>query len=201
MAARRANKEAGRDLILRAAVDVLLENGLRSATTRAVTERAGVGTGLLNHYFRWPELRAAAWKAIFDEVAAAQFASNIDPRVALDRYFATAFEPDARQYWQLWIEASDLSATDEPMAAALREVQARLHDGLAATLRAGSRRGLWELTDPGATALRLGALYDGLAALLISKARSLDACDAERHLRAAFDLECGGARVEQEGSA
>lgn len=190
MEAGRAKKETGRDQILRAAVDVLLAHGLRPATTRAVTERAGVGTGLLNHYFRWPELRAAAWKAIFDEVAAAQFDPDIDPRIALDRFFAKAFEPDARQYWQLWIEASDLSATDQLMADALREVQARLHDGLVATLCAGDRGGLWVLTDPEATALRLGALHDGLAALLISKARILNARDAERHLRAAFDLEC-----------
>lgn len=189
----RTGKEAGRDLILRAAVEVLLASGLRAATTRAVTEKAGVGTGLLNHYFRWPELRAAAWKAIFNEVVSEQFAPEIEPDAALERYFATAFEPGARQYWQLWIEASDLAASEEAMANALREVQARLHDGLVTTLCAGCEKGLWRLANPEATALRLGALYDGLAALLISRAQSLDAPDAEEHLRAAFDLERGSA--------
>lgn len=191
MASGRANGEVGRDLILRAAVDVLMTSGLRAATTCAVTERAGVGTGLLNHYFRWQELRAAAWRAIFDQVAAAQFAPDVEPRAALESYFATAFEPDARQFWQLWIEASDLSTIDLAMAEALRDIQARLHGGLVATLRSGSDAGLWRLADVDATALRLGALYDGLAALLISKAQSLNAHEAERHLRAAFDLECG----------
>lgn len=190
MTVSRANKEAGRDLILRAAVEVLLAAGLRGATTRAVTERAMVGTGLLNHYFRWPELRAAAWKAIFDEVATTQFAAADDPAVALDHYFSTAFEPAARQYWQLWIEASDLAATDQAMAGALGEVHAHLHDGLVTTLGAGCDKGLWRLADPEATALRLGALYDGLAGLLISKARNLDPGDAEQHLRASFELEC-----------
>lgn len=188
----RTKKEAGRDAILRAAVEVLLSVGLHAATTRAVTEQAGVGTGLLNHYFRWPELRAAAWTAIFSEVSEAQFPPGAEPQAAIEHYFATAFEPDARQYWQLWIEASDLAATDPAMAEALHAIQASLHDSLAAVLRAGNKTGRWQLRDADATALRLGALYDGLAALLISNTPRLDARKAEKHLRAAFALECGG---------
>jgi AcrR family transcriptional regulator len=46
-----------RTQILHATVDLLLENGLAATKTRAVTERSGVGTGLLNHYFRWNDLR------------------------------------------------------------------------------------------------------------------------------------------------
>ena len=57
-------------LIQQAAVGVLLEVGLKAATTRAVTTRAGVGRGLLNHYYRWPELRAKAWAEIFAQVSA-----------------------------------------------------------------------------------------------------------------------------------
>lgn len=185
-------KGAGRrGLILQAAADLLLEVGLRASTTRAVTERAGVGTGLLNHYFRWPDLRAAAWKAIFDAVAQARFGAGEPPDAALERYFAAAFTPAARTYWQLWIEASDLAATDRPLAEALHDIESRLRTGLAGILRAGVAAGHWHLADPEATALRLEALYDGLAGLLISGARGLDAAQAERHLRTAFALECG----------
>lgn len=189
----RAKKEAGREAILRAAVEVLLAVGLHAATTRAVTEQAGVGTGLLNHYFRWPELRAAAWNEIFTEVSNAQFPTEAKPQAAIEHYFATAFAADASRYWQLWIEASELAAGDPAMADALHTVQARLHDGLAAVLRAGGKAGCWQLRDPDATALRLGALYDGLAALLIARTPRLDSGKAERHLRTAFELECGGA--------
>ena len=181
---------ARRDQILRSTVSLLLEVGLSAATTRGVTQRAGVGTGLLNHYYRWPELRAAAWRAIFDAVADDQFPTGQPPDHALEHYFETAFTPDARQYWQLWIEAVELAAHDEAMAGALRDAQARLHNGLAGTLRAGCDANHWRLADPGATALRLGALYDGLAGLLISGAAQLDAEEAEAHLRAAFQREC-----------
>ena len=65
--------------LVEATIELLLEGGLRAVTTRAVTQRAGVGTGLLNHYFRWPELRALAWAQIFEAVARDQFAQADDP--------------------------------------------------------------------------------------------------------------------------
>lgn len=181
-----------RDLILAAAAEVLLTAGLKAATTRMVTDRAGVGTGLLNHYFRWPELRALAWSAIFDAVAGDINDGSRPPAVAMERYLATAFAPDAWIYWRLWIEATDLAGTDAALADALSTARQRMQDSLAAILRDGDAAGCWRADDPDATALRLGALYDGLAGLLLSGARGLDTAAAEAHLRTAFRLECGG---------
>ena len=45
--------------------------------------------------------------------------------------------------------------------------------------------------NPAASALRIGALYDGLAGMLISGAAPIEPADAEAHLRRAFELECG----------
>ncbi|MBO6727071.1 MAG: TetR family transcriptional regulator C-terminal domain-containing protein [Rhizobiaceae bacterium] len=179
-----------RKRIVESAVEVMLEVGLRAATTRAVTEKAGVGTGLLNHYFRWPELRALAWTQIFAAVAEDQFDSEDDPAAALEHYFSTAFVPQARRFWHLWLEASELAASDDDMKAAFRAVSEREWGILEAVLAAGVVRACWSLPDPQATALRLGALYDGLAGRLLSPADNLDADLAEAHLRQAFALEC-----------
>ena len=179
-----------RQRIVAAAADVLVEAGLREATTRAVTERAGVGTGLLNHYFRWPELRAEAWAGLFATVADRLFPADAEPDERLEAYFRDAFAADAQPYWHLWSEAVDLAAGDADMARVLGEAQRRLHAGLAGALADGADAGLWRLADADATALRLEALYDGLAGLLLSGVADLDAEAAERHLRTAFRLEC-----------
>ena len=179
-----------RKRIVESAVEVILEVGLRAATTRAVTEKAGVGTGLLNHYFRWPELRALAWTQIFAAVAEDQFDTGDDPAAALEHYFSTAFAPQARRFWHLWLEASELAASDDDMKVAFRAVSERERGILEAVLAAGVARRCWSLPDPEATALRLGALYDGLAGRLLSPADNLDAKTAEAHLRHAFALEC-----------
>ena len=66
-----------RKQLVEATIALVLEAGLRATKTRDVTERAGVGTGLLNHYFRWPELRALAWRKLFEAVISAQFNPTI----------------------------------------------------------------------------------------------------------------------------
>jgi AcrR family transcriptional regulator len=176
--------------IIEATIELLLEVGLRAATTRAVTQKAGVGTGLLNHYFRWPELRALAWAQIFEVVAADQFSQETDPRAALERHFATAFTSDARQFWHLWVEAAELAASDDFMKTAFRKANKQAHKGLRDVLVAGDEQGFWKLADPDGTALRLGAIYDGLAGMLLSPAQNMDVAQAEAHLRKAFELEC-----------
>lgn len=176
--------------IIEATVELLLEVGLHAATTRAVTQKAGVGTGLLNHYFRWPELRALAWAQIFEAAAEDQFAQATDPRAVLERYFATAFAPDAKRFWHLWIEAAEFAASDGLMKAALRQARKQAHKGLREVLVAGDERGFWKLADPDGTALRLSAIFDGLAGILLSPAQDMDAAQAEAHLRKAFELEC-----------
>lgn len=194
MTASTEQEPSRRDKLVEATVAIILEVGLRAAKTRSVTERAGVGTGLLNHYFRWPELRALAWAQLFTAVTQDQFAGSGDPQEDLDRYFSTAFTQEVRRYWQLWIEASDLAASDGPMNAAFRRVSAQSRNRLRDLLRAGCVQGLWDLPAPDATALRLGAMHDGLAGLLLSPVAELDPARAEAHLRKAFALECQNPR-------
>ncbi len=179
------------DLIRRAAAEVFLEQGLHGATTRAVTDRAGVGRGLLNHYFRWPELRAEAWSAIFAEVAGAQFPAGIAPDDALERYLATAFDPEARAYWRLWPEATDLAGSDPVMAKRLRLANRTMIATMEDCLAAGTEAGIGQMDDPAGAALRISALYDGLAGMLLARTANLTEAKAEANLRVAVRLVTG----------
>jgi AcrR family transcriptional regulator len=179
-----------RGAILRATVDLLLDVGLARARTRDVTERSGVGTGLLNHYFRWSDLRATAWGLIFDDVIPRQFGEGPGAADAMDHFFAQNFAPDSEPFWRLWLEANELAAQDPAMSTALAAAQAQLEGSLGDVLRTGCAEGAWTLPDPAATALRLIALHDGLAALLMTGSTRLDPQAAERHMRRAFALEC-----------
>lgn len=181
--------KGGRERIIQATVTLLLEMGLLEVQTRAVTERAGVGTGLLNHHFRWPDLRAMAWEAIFDEVVTDLWHPGEDPMMALDRFTAESFDSGARPYWILWIQAEALSAIDKAMEAALARIRTALRQRLTAMLEAGNVAGTWSLPRPDATAIRLEALRDGLVGMLLNGDPEIDAAQASDHLRQAFTLE------------
>lgn len=181
---------SGRTRILEATIALLLETGMRGTQTRAVTERAGVGTGLLNHYFRWPELRANAFAAIFDAIARDIRRDGEDPARALERFFAESFADEARPIWRLWIEAENLAPGDPALAKVLDAARRTLRRGLTDLLEAGGSTGDWPLAEPAATALRLEALRDGLAAMILSADPDVDPARAERHLRTAFAKEC-----------
>ena len=185
-----ASQESRKSLIIKATAEVLLEKGLLAARTRDVTERSGVGTGLLNHYFRWSELRALAWSNIFDGLFGELDQGVGDPKATMDRFLSESFTPQADQIWQLWLEAIDLARSDGPMAQALEVAHKSQTDALTKVLEAGRLCNCWTLKDPSGTAIRLIALHDGLVGLILTSSADMDHATAARHLRFAFVLEC-----------
>ncbi|MBY6345993.1 TetR family transcriptional regulator [Providencia rettgeri] len=184
-----SEKEDSATRIRQAAVEILLEVGVRAATTRMVTERAGVGRGLLNHYFRWSELRAQAWGEIFDRLMEQDAGQTLGPDALMENHLSTAFDQINRIYWFLWVDAADLAKTDAALAVVMARVQSRALEQLASNLRQGAEQGLWQAPDPDGIALRLSALYDGLANMLLTDSTDLSAQQAEHHLRHLFFLE------------
>lgn len=190
-----------RDRIIEATAALLVEQGLLTVQTRTVTERAGVGTGLLNHYFRWPELRAIAWEAIFSSVAEDMRRDGETPPEAMHRFFTDSFSEDARPFWRLWIEAESLALQDPAMAEAVASIRHQLRDVLTGILAEGVARADWSLEAPRATALRLEAMRDGLAGLLLGADAELDEDKAEAHLRELFRRETGYNTAQSKSSA
>jgi AcrR family transcriptional regulator len=185
-----ASQESRKSLIITATAEVLLEKGLLAARTRDVTERSGVGTGLLNHYFRWSELRALAWSKVFDGLFGELHQGTGDPKVTMERFLSESFTPQVDQIWQLWLEAIDLARSDDPMAQALKIAHKSQTDALTRVLEAGRISKCWTLENPSGTAVRLIALHDGLAGMILTRLTDMDHTTAARHLRFAFAREC-----------
>lgn len=185
----RISADARKALLVAATAELLFERGFSGTKTRDVTERCGVGTGLLNHYFTWAELRAQAFARIYAEVVAEQFHADVPAPDLLHRYLRTTFGADAIPFLRLWVEATEQAAADRVLATELERAQHALLAGLTGLLTRLVEEEGWNLPDPAGTALRLAATQDGLAGMLLWGFPGLDAERAEAHLRQMLDLE------------
>jgi AcrR family transcriptional regulator len=188
-------KKAGsdrREALVATTAGLLLERGLAATRTRDVTDRAGVGVGLLNHYFPWAELRALALGRALGEAVAriVPHVEDADPAATLDAFVAASFAEESDPLWRLWIEAVDAAMSDAAIARATEAAARALHARLAACLAAGAVAGLWRCSDPEGAALRILAAQDGFSGFVLGGVPRIDRADAEAHLRHLVDLEC-----------
>ncbi|NKX43852.1 TetR/AcrR family transcriptional regulator [Roseicyclus persicicus] len=182
-----------RETLIEAAAALIAERGIAAVRTRDVTARAGVGVGLLNHYFTWSELRAAALERVLEAAEGAVLGQAAgDPPARRDAVLRAAFDPGHEALLQVWIEAEDLARGDPALADVLARAMAELRAGLAALIAEGVARGDWACPDPEGAALRLIALHDGLVGFLLTGVPPLDRGAATAHLARAFALECPG---------
>ena len=180
-----------RTAILSAAADLIRENGVAAVRTRDVTTRAGVGIGLLNHYFKWGELRAlAAAQALWAEIDRV-VPDAPTPDRQLDVFLTRAFGEDADPLWRLWIEVTDLAMSDPDMARAAEGCAEGILDELAAILEQGAANGQWHCPAPRAAALRILAFHDGLVGFVLTGLPRVDRAEAAEHLKRFVALELG----------
>jgi AcrR family transcriptional regulator len=172
---------------------VLLRKGLLAATTRDVTDELGVGAGLLNHYFTWPELRATAFEQLMMHDLDQSLPENAaDPAVAiLEAFTASAFAKRTDNIGRLWVEANDLAAQDLAFAKRADTCTDQWHARLAAVLARGTDAGEWYCADATGSALRVMAMIIGLAGMVYAPGRRLSRSDATLHLSHIIDFECG----------
>jgi AcrR family transcriptional regulator len=185
-----------REALVGTTASLLLERGLAATRTRDVTGRAGVGVGLLNHYFPWAELRALALGRALEEGVAriVPHAEGADPAATREAFLASAFAEESDPLWRLWIEAVDAAMSDAGIARATEAAARALHARLAACLSAGAAAGAWRCPDPDGAALRLLAAQDGFSGFVLCGVPRIGRAEAEAHLRHLVELECGGAR-------
>lgn len=190
--------EDRREALVGATAALLIERGLAATRTRDVTARAGVGVGLLNHYFAWTELRALALGRVLLQTVAQVLpdapgdVDGGDPGARLEVFLRASFAEATDPFWRLWIEAVDAAMTDPTVAAATETAALALHAGLAACLAEGAAAGLWSCADPEGAALRILAAQDGLSGFVLCGVPRIPRDMAEAQLRHVVALECGG---------
>lgn len=188
----RKSKQVRQEEMIRVTAELLLKQGFRATTTRHVTERLGVGTGLLNHYFTWTELRARAFESIATEDVTRTFANRpgAPARRVLRRFAREAFSSSAPPYWRLWIEAMEESRNDEQLSEVLRRHATQYRDNLTAVLTQGDDAREWSCADPAGSAVRILAAHDGLLGFVLTGAPPVTRAEAARHFRAVIANEC-----------
>jgi AcrR family transcriptional regulator len=184
-------KQDRREELVAAAAALIAERGLAAVRTRDVTARAGVGVGLLNHYFTWSELRAAALDRVLDAGRDRLLGLGAETYPARrDALLRAAFDEGNDPLWQVWVEAGEAARADPALAAVLERAMAAFVADVAALIAEGVAAGDWTCPDPGGAAIRLLALHDGLLGHLMSGVPALTREEAAAHLAHAFALEC-----------
>ena len=185
MAGTRKDPAARRAELIRTTAELMLERGFGAVTTRDVTRRVGVGSGLLNHYFAWEELRRLGFEAVARDGTGATFPGSrtSDPPRRLRRLIRESFSRHADPYWRVWVEAIDEAAGDRALAAVVGRSAEDFRSRFEALLRDGVDAGAWTCADPAGASWRLLAVHDGLVGFVFGGAPPLSRRAATRHFR------------------
>jgi AcrR family transcriptional regulator len=162
---RKASEER-REEILRSAGAVVLARGFAGISARELAAEIGVSAGLLHHYFSsMDEIRGAAVQLFVEEDLAqldAALATHTDPVRTLDevlRFFTPAADDQA---WALWMDAWTASRHTPEMQLPVRRLNERSLATIARVVADGVASGAFTSPDPGASALLIGTMMDGL---------------------------------------
>ncbi|MET7382642.1 TetR family transcriptional regulator C-terminal domain-containing protein [Streptomyces sp. NPDC005526] len=176
-----------REELLRAAIGQIEERGVAAVRIADVASVLGVSNALVLYHFSTKEKLVAAAFAHAAEDDLAQLRKVLGRRTTALRRLRAAvrwYAPTGQaKGWRLWIEGW-AAALREP---ALREVAQGLDRkwkaAIAEVVAEGVAAGEFQCPDPGAAALRLTALLDGLAVQLtaygggVSRARAREWAD------------------------
>lgn len=196
MAFTRKSKADRRAEIVAVAAQLMLRKGLKNTTTRDITTELGVGSGLLNHYFRAGDLKREAFEQVAKQDIEHTFGTGKvgAARRVIDRLQREAFSKHAEPYWRLWLEAMEEAASDPLLAAIIHEHTLAMRANLEAALAQGNSAGDWRCADPKGAAIRILAMHDGLLSLVLTGTTVLTRVQAKRHFKVAIAHELGDSR-------
>jgi AcrR family transcriptional regulator len=190
MSPRRKLSDARRRQILKAAVQVIAEKGLCDTGIKDVADRAGTSPALVIYYFGKKDALLAEALAFADERfyagtadAVAGLSSARDRLVELVRCSCSVGEAeDDFQEWVLWLDLWARAPRDPDVARDREALDRRWRDVITGIVREGQASGEFAPVDADDFALRLAALIDGLAILVVlrdpavSRDRMFDLC-------------------------
>lgn len=160
--------EVRRALIVRAAQDIIAEQGYPAASARTVAARCGISPGTLTYHF--PSIDALMVAALRDAsigyTATATTASRALPR-ARDQLMslidaALPSTPGSLRNWRLWMEYWARASHFEELAELHSERYGEWRLTFEEIISAGVASGEFRPVNPAGTALVIVALLDGL---------------------------------------
>jgi AcrR family transcriptional regulator len=177
MSPRRKLSDARRRQILKAAVQVIAEKGLCDTGIKDVADQAGTSPALVIYYFGTKDALLAEALAFAEDRfyaqtadAVAGMASARDRLVELVRCSCSVGEAeDDFDEWVLWLDLWARAAHKPDVAKDRQTMDRRWRTTIGEIVRQGQAAGEFAPVDPAAFALRLAALIDGLAILVVLK--------------------------------
>ncbi len=132
-------RDQRRDLILRAAMQLALAEGLSALTARRVAQAAAVSTGQVHHHFQSiSHLRAAVFLDLMQQLT--EIESNIKTQDHFSRLMLELGAEDIQQtqaYLSLWNEAEVLMQQDIELKQAYKINMQQWHDLVVTVIDAG----------------------------------------------------------------
>ena len=179
MPAPRVQRAARKEALVRAAIEVMVEQGLTASRIADIAARAGISPGHVLYYFEskddlFLQALATVERDLRDDVLerTASLATGAERfRLLLDAAAPTG-PGDVRLL--LWLEAWELAPRDAHVARQVREMEDDWLALLTGVLRHGLDRGEFATADLDGFALRFSALLDGLTIQVVTGSRRLD---------------------------
>jgi AcrR family transcriptional regulator len=168
------------DVIIDAALAVMLRKGMASTTVRDVAEEMGTSSGLIHHYVAsMDDLLAAAFEraAGQDLVAtreAMSAAGSGSPVERLARFFDGYARADQDWAFQLWLDAWAEAARRPAVRATSHRLNVAWQELIATTIRDGVAAGVMTCAAPDDVAWRVLSLLDGLTLQAVAHRTSID---------------------------
>ena len=183
------------DVIIDAALAVMLRKGMASTTVRDVAEEMGTSSGLIHHYVAsMDELLAAAFERaagqdlVATRAAMAAGASGVSgasgaagaasgewgPVQRLARFFDGYARADQDWAFQLWLDAWAEAARRPAVRATSHRLNVAWQELIAATIRDGVAEGVMTCDAPDDVAWRVLSLLDGLTLQAVAHRTSID---------------------------
>ena len=174
-----ATKAERREVLVRAAIDVIAEKGLGGTRVADIGERAGMSAGHVLYYFDGKShIFTRAWRTVEEDLRAEVREAFESRPAARDRWdwlvrqAAPTGPGDPRIL--LWMEGWERAPRDPEVAALLLELEQRWIGMMIELVEYGRSTGEFTVVDAGDFAIRFSALMDGLTLQVVAGSQAMD---------------------------
>lgn len=167
MATTREQRAVRREALIRAAIDVMADQGLAESRLADVASRAGISPGHVLYYFESKaDLFLHALRTVEEDLRADVLSKTKEMASAAERweYLLERAAPSGRGdlAMSLWLEAWELAPRDEHVAGQVQQLEDQWQQLLMDILRHGQQTGELGDVDLASFVPRFSALMDGL---------------------------------------